>query len=935
MTALPDNLTETPHWAAARGGDRVDVLDEILSSLRLSGGVVIDGEFSGDFCVNAEFTPGHFEPFFPVPETLMSYHYVRSGKLIVEVDGMPPATLEAGDIAILPRNDPHRLASRSGLTPADASEISKVTTQGVHRVSSGTDGPKAEVWCGFLATAKDNEHPLLEALPPLLTLNVKRGEAEWLDSSMRFLAEEHPSSEVVARLAELFVVQAVRDYIVRLPAGATGWLRGLADPAVSRALSVIHSRYAEEIDVEMLAREAGVSRTVLGERFAELLGEPPMRYCASWRMHVAANMLRDGKQTTANIAYSVGFNSEAAFNRAFKREFGEPPATWRRRIDAEAAALSHAPVQLPKQLVRYCTAHDGTRLAFSAVGEGPPLVKAANWLNHLEHDWKNPVWRHWLGELTSGHSLVRYDERGNGMSDWDTPELSFNAFVDDLESVVDCLGLNQFDLLGISQGAAVAIAYSVRHPERVRRMVIYGGYAAGWGVRADPDEVARREAMITLTETGWGADHPAYRQIFTSLYIPEGNPRQVEWFNEMQRVSASPENAARMQRVLSQIDVRDLLAKVTVPSLILHARDDQVVPFAAGEELARGIPGAMFVPLDGENHILLETEPAWPIFSKAVGEFLDTKDEPAPVKAAVKVRPSAKDETATCRAADGTRIAYAVSGDGFPLLKAPNWITNLETDRSNPSYRHWIEECSKQSRFIRFDMRGFGMSEREPPEFSFEPMVGDVGSVADELKLERFDLIGVAHGGATAIAYAARNPERVRKLILVNSCAAGWRVRNNPEEISWRTSLMEMNQREWAFRRSLLGEMFLTLYFPTADQELIDWHNRHFDEFGPVERLQAMIELAANVDVRGELSKVRAETLVCHSAKDGNAPISAGREVAEGIAGARFVELDSANHILLGNEPAWPAFVREMRGFLKSERAPRLEPILQTVPSRA
>jgi pimeloyl-ACP methyl ester carboxylesterase len=129
--------------------------------------------------------------------------------------------------------------------------------------------------------------------------------------------------------------------------------------------------------------------------------------------------------------------------------------------------------------------------------------------------------------------------------------------------------------------------------------------------------------------------------------------------------------------------------------------------------------------------------------------------------------------------------------------------------------------------------------------------------------------------------------------------------------------------------------MFLTLYFPTADQELIDWHNRHFDEFGPVERLQAMIELAANVDVRGELSKVRAETLVCHSAKDGNAPISAGREVAEGIAGARFVELDSANHILLGNEPAWPAFVREMRGFLKSERAPRLEPILQTVPSRA
>ncbi len=155
---------------------------------------------------------------------------------------------------------------------------------------------------------------------------------------MRFLAEQQPSPDVVARLAELFVAQAVREYVERLPAGASGWLRGLADPAVSRALSIIHSRYAEELDVELLAREAGVSRTVLGERFAELLGEPPMRYCARWRMRIAANMLREGKQNTANIAYAVGFNSEAAFNRAFKREYGEPPATWRRRIEAEEKA---------------------------------------------------------------------------------------------------------------------------------------------------------------------------------------------------------------------------------------------------------------------------------------------------------------------------------------------------------------------------------------------------------------------------------------------------------------------------------------------------------------------------------------------------------------------------------------------------------------------
>jgi pimeloyl-ACP methyl ester carboxylesterase len=275
-----------------------------------------------------------------------------------------------------------------------------------------------------------------------------------------------------------------------------------------------------------------------------------------------------------------------------------------------------------------------------------------------------------------------------------------------------------------------------------------------------------------------------------------------------------------------------------------------------------------------------------------------------------------EDTIGYCSAKDGALVAHATSGDGFPLVKAPNWITNLETDRSNPSYRHWISECSKVSRFVRSDMRGFGLSDLNPPEFTFEAMVGDLGSVIDDLELETCDLLGVAHGAPIAIAYAARNPDRVRKLILVNSFAAGWRVRNDPEEIAWRKSLMEMNQREWSFRRSLLGEMFLTLYFPGGDQELIDWHNRHVAEFGPTERLMEMIELAADIDVRSDVPKVRAETLVCHSKQDGNAPLAAGRAVAEAIPGALFVELDSPNHILLGNEPAWPVFVREMRRFL-------------------
>jgi AraC-like DNA-binding protein len=243
--------------------------------------------------------------------------------------------IRAGSIAILPRNDAHTLASREGLTPTDAG-IVWITKEGVHSVTSGTSGDGAEIWCGFLGT-EANAHPLLDALPELLTLNVTDGEAKWLDSSMRFLAEEQPSADVVAKLAELFLAQSIRDYVESLPPDASGWLKGLADPAVSRALAIIHKRYAEELEVEELAREAGVSRSVLGERFAELIGEPPMRYCARWRMRMAANMLRESNENTANIAFAVGFNSEAAFNRAFKREFGEPPATWRRQFEREAA----------------------------------------------------------------------------------------------------------------------------------------------------------------------------------------------------------------------------------------------------------------------------------------------------------------------------------------------------------------------------------------------------------------------------------------------------------------------------------------------------------------------------------------------------------------------------------------------------------------------
>jgi Transcriptional regulator containing an amidase domain and an AraC-type DNA-binding HTH domain len=300
----------------------MDALDDILGSLRLRGGVVIDGEFTGDYCVRAQFTPDHCGPWFPMPGTLIAYHYIRSGRTIAQVDGFDPVAVGAGSIIILPRNNPHLLTSRLGVPAADVSEITWVTAEGVHRVSSGTPGEKTEVWCGFLGTGHDTRHPLMDALPPMLTLNAARHEAQWLDSSLRFLSQANPSPETVARLSELFLAQAIRDYVEQLPESSGGWLRGLADPAVSRALSIIHERYAEELEVEELAREAGVSRSVLGERFTELIGEPPIRYCArggcgwpatccarasraapAWPMQWASTArLRSTERSSANMA---------------------------------------------------------------------------------------------------------------------------------------------------------------------------------------------------------------------------------------------------------------------------------------------------------------------------------------------------------------------------------------------------------------------------------------------------------------------------------------------------------------------------------------------------------------------------------------------------------------------------------------------------------
>jgi pimeloyl-ACP methyl ester carboxylesterase/CheY-like chemotaxis protein len=295
-----------------------------------------------------------------------------------------------------------------------------------------------------------------------------------------------------------------------------------------------------------------------------------------------------------------------------------PPAA----VASPARTSQQANSPLPAQEIRLCTAADGVRIACATVGGGPPLIRPANWMTHLEYDWDSPVWRHWLVELSRHHCLIRYDGRATGLSDREVADLSFEALVSDLVAVVETLGVTRFPLLGISQGCAVAIAYAVRYPDRVSQLILCGGYASGWAMRGSPDEEAHRRALTSLILRGWGQDNPAFRQVFTSLFIPDATPEQMQWFNDLQRITASPENAYRMQHVFGGIQVSDLLPLVRTPTLVLHARHDGVVPFEQGRLLAAGIPGARFVPLESRNHLLLEGEPAWRKFLQEMRAFL-------------------------------------------------------------------------------------------------------------------------------------------------------------------------------------------------------------------------------------------------------------------------------------------------------------------------
>jgi pimeloyl-ACP methyl ester carboxylesterase/DNA-binding CsgD family transcriptional regulator len=262
-------------------------------------------------------------------------------------------------------------------------------------------------------------------------------------------------------------------------------------------------------------------------------------------------------------------------------------------------------------------------LAYAVSGKGPPLVRVATWLTHLDYDWESPVWHHWLDGLGQVNALIRYDERGCGLSDHEVGNLSVDAWVADLESVVDAAGIEDFSLLGISQGAAIALVYAARHPERVSHLILYGGFTRGALVRQDVERT-REEALISVIRAGWADPNPAFRHLFSSLFLPNGIPQQMAWYDELQRRSTSAETAARLYEARGNIDVVELASQVTARTLVLHARDDRVVPLDEGRSLGALIPDAQLVILESSNHILLSDEPAWQSFLSEVRGFLGT-----------------------------------------------------------------------------------------------------------------------------------------------------------------------------------------------------------------------------------------------------------------------------------------------------------------------
>ena len=293
-------------------------------------------------------------------------------------------------------------------------------------------------------------------------------------------------------------------------------------------------------------------------------------------------------------------------------------------------AASRAVESSARQEIRFCMTDDKVRLAYATVGCGHPMVKVANCFNHLDFEWESPIWQHWVRDLAADHSIVRYDGRGNGLSEWEVQDVSFEAWIHDLETVVDAAGLEQFALMGHSQGGAIAIAYAVRHPERVSHLVLCGGYSRGVHHRGRPEAIEVRRALETLVQLNWGKTNPAFFQVVTNLYMPEGTTADDQrWFKDLQVISVSTANLVKYMQACDHINVRPLLSMVSVPTIVFHCDRDKIAPPEEGRILAAEIPGARFVPLPSANHILLAEEPAWKIFREELASFLSYQSSPA------------------------------------------------------------------------------------------------------------------------------------------------------------------------------------------------------------------------------------------------------------------------------------------------------------------
>jgi AraC-like DNA-binding protein len=326
----------------------MDALSDVLRAVRLTGGVFLDAQFTAPWCVTAKVGPEDCRPFLATPRHVIAYHYVSFGRLFLQVDGERPVEVQAGEIVLLPRNDAHVLGSALNLKPVSADDLIQPPGDGgLARISHGGGGAPTHIVCGFLGS-EVHHNPLVGTLPKVLKLNIRESVAgDWIESSFRFAASELSSGRVgcetvLSKLSELLFVEAVRRYLATVSPAQRGWLAGLRDPMIGRALALLHGRLAHPWTAEDLAREIGLSRSAFAERFTSLVGEPPMRYLATWRMQLAAQKLCEGHLPISRIAYEVGYESEAAFNRAFKREFGMPPASWRKQ-GRQAPHGNHVP----------------------------------------------------------------------------------------------------------------------------------------------------------------------------------------------------------------------------------------------------------------------------------------------------------------------------------------------------------------------------------------------------------------------------------------------------------------------------------------------------------------------------------------------------------------------------------------------------------------